>query len=68
MRWLAGLGAIGGGVTALCCVTPVLPWLLAALGMGGAIGYVYTDAVLLPLLVGFLALTGFALWQMKRTR
>lgn len=58
---------IGGTVlAALCCFTPLLPVVLTGLGLSGAIALVYTDAVLLPLLAGFLALTAYALWRGKR--
>ena len=62
---LLGLGVGGSVFVALCCVTPLLPWLLAGVGLSGLIGYVYTDAVLFPVLAGFLLLTGFALWRRR---
>ena len=61
-----GLG--GTGLAALCCFTPMLPWLLSALGMSGALGYVYRDDLLLPLLATFVLLTGYALWRLRRDR
>ena len=62
---LLAFGVGGTGVTLLCCVTPLLPLLLTALGLTGLIGSLYTDAVLLPVLAGFLTLTGYALWRQK---
>ena len=63
------MGSLAGTVlAALCCVTPLLPVILTALGLTGWIGVLYTDAVLLPVLAGFLTLTGIALWRMKRRR
>ncbi len=59
------LGLGGTIFAALCCLTPILPVVLTALGLTGVLGVVYTDAVLLPLLAGFLILTGYALWRMK---
>ena len=49
-RWLLPVGIGGAGLAALCCFTPLLPWLFSALGISGALGYVYRDDVLLPIL------------------
>lgn len=62
---LLSLGLGGSVIVALCCVTPLLPWLLGALGLSAFIGYVHTDAVLLPALAGFRAMTGYALWRRR---
>ena len=62
---LTGIGAIGAGVTALCCVTPVLVWLVAAFGAGALA--IYLDAVLLPLLAIFLVMIGVGLWRKRKT-
>ncbi len=64
---LLGVGIIGTVVAALCCFTPILAWTLSAIGLSSAIGYVYRDDVLLPLMAVFLAITGYALWRRKRT-
>ena len=64
---LLGIGIIGTVVAAFCCFTPILAWTLSAIGLSGAIGYVYRDDVLLPLMAVFLAITGYALWRRKRT-
>jgi len=63
---LLGVGIIGTLVAALCCFTPILAWTLSTIGLSGAIGYVYRDDVLLPLMAAFLAITGYALWRRKR--
>lgn len=65
---LLPLGLGGVGVAALCCFTPLLPWLFSLLGISGALSYVYRDDVLLPILAGFLLLTGYALWRRARTK
>lgn len=65
---LLSLGIGGTIIAILCCFTPLLPIVLTALGLGGMISFVYNDAVLLPILAGFLILTGFALWQRKKTK
>ena len=41
---------------------------LGAFGLTGLLGIVYTDAVLLPTLIGFLMLTGYALWRQKKPK
>ena len=50
MGKLAAFGIAGRVLAAVCCMTPLLPWLLSALGVSGALGYVYRDDVLLPIL------------------
>jgi mercuric ion transport protein len=63
---LLALGFGGTVLAALCCFTPLLPIVLTALGLTGLLGALYSDAVLLPILAGFLILTGYALWRQKR--
>jgi mercuric ion transport protein len=65
MDWRMGVGLGGTAFTALCCVTPLLPWLLGGLGLSGLIGVLYRDAVLLPVLAGFVIFTGSALWRRR---
>jgi mercuric ion transport protein len=57
-------GLIGSIIAALCCLTPVLAVLLGALGFGWFVGYL--DYVLLPVMVIFLGLVGYALWRRAR--
>jgi len=54
-------GLIGSIIAALCCFTPILAVLLGVLGLGWFVGYL--DYVLLPVLVIFLGLVGYALWR-----
>jgi mercuric ion transport protein len=56
-------GIWGTIVTAICCFTPVLPWVLGLIGL--AILIPYLDYVLFPLLFLFLAL---AFWGWRRAR
>jgi mercuric ion transport protein len=56
-------GLWGTIVTAVCCFTPVLPWVLGLIGL--AILIPYPDYVLFPLLFLFLAL---AFWGWRRAR
>ncbi|WP_424988904.1 mercury resistance system transport protein MerF [Microbulbifer sp. S227A] len=62
------VGLTGTVLAALCCFTPLLPVVLTALGMTGLLGVLYNDAVLLPMLAGFLILTGYALWRQKKQK
>ena len=57
-------GIVGTIVAALCCFTPLLVILFAALGLSAAVGLL--DYVLLPALAFFIALTVYALWKRKR--
>ncbi len=59
-RWIK-IGAIGTGITALCCFTPILVWLLAALGLAALTGYL--DLVLFPLLGLFVVILVVGLLQ-----
>ncbi len=54
---LLSFGLVGTVLAALCCFIPVLP----ALGLTGLLGVLYNDVILLPALVGFLILTGYAI-------
>ena len=60
------VGIIGTVVAALCCFTPLLVVLLGAVGLAALIGWL--DYVLLPALVSFLVITGYALWQRHKAR
>lgn len=57
-------GVIGSVIAAICCFTPVLVVLFAAVGLSAIIGYL--DYVLFPALAFFLAMTGYALWKRKQ--
>jgi mercuric ion transport protein len=59
-------GVAGSIVAAVCCFTPALALLLGAIGLSAWLAWL--DYVLLPALVFFLGLTGFALIRMQRTR
>jgi mercuric ion transport protein len=54
MKKLIQTGVIGSIITALCCFTPVLVWILSAIGLASVI--VYLDMVLFPLLGFFVIL------------
>ena len=62
---LLALGLGGTVLAALCCFTPLLPVVLTALGLTGLLGVIYNDAILLPVLAGFLILSAYALWRQK---
>ena len=63
-KTLLRVSVIGTLLVALCCFTPILVVLLAAVGLAGLTGYL--DYVLLPALVFFIGLTGYALWRKKK--
>ncbi|MCH7896309.1 MAG: mercury resistance system transport protein MerF [Candidatus Methylomirabilales bacterium] len=48
---------MGAGITGICCVTPILPWLFGLVGLAAVTAYL--DYLLLPLLFLFV---GIALW------
>jgi len=54
-------GIIGSVIAALCCLTPVLVILFGAVGLAAWIGHL--DAVLMPALIFFLALTAYAFFK-----
>jgi hypothetical protein len=61
---LLKVGVAGTVIAALCCFTPVLTLLLAAVGLAALTGYL--DYVLLPALAIFAGLTGYALWRRRQ--
>ena len=65
-RGLLTTGVIGTIVAALCCFTPLLVIVLAALGLSAWLGWL--DFVLLPALGGFLCITVYALVRLARRR
>lgn len=65
MNKLTKTGLIGTLVTALCCFTPLLVWLLAALGLSAIVGYL--DWVLFPMLGIFILLMLIGIVMRKRT-
>ncbi len=62
-RSLLRISIIGTVITALCCFTPVLVILAAAVGLSAITGYL--DYVLLPTLVFFVGLTVYAVSRRK---
>jgi mercuric ion transport protein len=65
-RKLLGIGVVGAVVGALCCFTPLLVALLAAVGLSAAVGYL--DLVLLPAMAAFAAITVYAVVRRRRAR
>jgi mercuric ion transport protein len=55
----------GSMITAICCVTPILPFLLGIIGLAALRPYL--DYVLFPLLGLFLILTFYAWRKQKRS-
>ena len=63
---LLRIGIAGSVIAALCCFTPILAVLLGAVGLSAIVGYL--DFFLLPALLIFLVITGYALWRRYRKR
>ena len=57
-------GIVGSIILLICCFTPVLVVLFGAIGLSAWVGGL--DAVLLPALAVFLALTAYALWKRRK--
>jgi mercuric ion transport protein len=64
-RRLLGIGLFGAAVSAVCCFTPILAALLAAVGLSAAVGWL--DYVLLPALAVFIGIVVYALVRKKAT-
>ncbi len=64
-RKLLKFGVVGTVVAVICCFTPVLVVAFGALGLSALIGGL--DYVLLPALLGFVALTVYALLRRRST-
>jgi mercuric ion transport protein len=59
-------GLWGAIVTAVCCLTPILPFLLAIIGLAAFTPYL--DYILFPLLGLFLIVTFYAWSKRKKSR
>ena len=59
-------GVVGTVIAALCCFTPVLVILFAAVGLSAVVGYL--DYVLFPALAFFVLLTIYALWRRQKVQ
>jgi mercuric ion transport protein len=64
-RKLMATGIVGLVVTALCCATPILALLLAAVGLSAVLGYL--NYVLIPAMVLFLAVILYAAYQRRQS-
>ena len=58
---MMGTGIIGAIIAALCCFTPILVVLLAAVGLSALTGYL--DVVVIPALMFFVGLTVYAAYR-----
>ncbi len=68
-KTLLSFGLVGTVLAALCCagiLTPLLIGLLAVLGLGALSGNL--DAILLPALTVFAAISGVTSWRLWRRR
>ena len=62
-RKLLGVGLGGSALAAVCCFTPALALLLGAVGLSAWLAWL--DYVLLPALILFLGITGYALLRRR---
>jgi mercuric ion transport protein len=62
-RTLMTTGIVGAAVAAVCCATPLLAILFAALGLTAWLAK--ADYVLIPALILCLALIGFSLYRRR---
>lgn len=60
-RTLLRTGIVGSVIAAVCCATPILAVVFAALGLSAWVGWL--DYVLIPTLVVFAGTTIYALWR-----
>ena len=63
---LLRFGVVGAVIVALCCFTPILVVLIAAVGLSAITGYL--DYILLPALFFFVGLTIYAVWRRKNNQ
>lgn len=61
-------GGISSGLIALCCVTPLLPIILGALGATSLLSAIYKDSVLFPALGVTLIIMGAGLWLKRKSK
>ncbi len=61
---LINIGVVGTLIAALCCFTPILVVLLAAIGLSMLTGYL--DYVLYPILGIFILITVYAVWKKSK--
>ena len=61
---LLGIGLAGSALAAVCCFTPALVLLLAAVGLSAWLAWL--DYLLLPALVLFLGITAYALVRRRQ--
>jgi mercuric ion transport protein len=62
-RTLLRTGIAGSVIAAVCCATPILAILLAALGLSAWAGWL--DYVLVPALAVFVGITTYALYRRR---
>lgn len=60
------IGIAGTVISALCCFTPILVWVLPAIGLASVLASL--DLVLLPALFVFLVLTAIGVWRWRTAR
>lgn len=64
-RTILRTGIIGSVIAAVCCFTPMLVVLLAAVGLSAWLGWL--DYVLAPALAFFLAMTAYGVYRWRQS-
>ena len=59
-------GIIGSAIAAICCFTPFLVIVFAALGISAWMGWWLDYFLLFPALAFFLGMTAYAIYRLKR--
>ncbi len=62
------IGAGGGALALVCCVTPLLPAAIGALGLSGLTAAFWNAGVLLAVAGAMFALMGTGVWLARRNR
>ncbi len=65
-RKLLRTGIVGSVIAAICCFTPALVILMGAVGLSALVGWWLDYFLLYPALAFFLALSGYAIYRIKR--
>ena len=65
-RRLISVGAVGTGIAAVCCATPLLVVALPLIGLGAWLAY--ADLVLIPMLLMSVGILMLGLWRRQRAR
>lgn len=63
---LLKVGIIGTVIAVICCFTPALVILFGAVGLSAVVAWL--DITLLPILLLFILITGYAFWKRRNAK